>query len=81
MTTESQEQGWSAAFGVGLTPRDFFAMAASEADILAHTEFVERDDRMDLRGLMRPTWTTKQRTREQARYAFADAMMVERGKT
>ena len=80
MTTESQEQGWSAAFGVGLTPRDFFAMFASEADIQAHTEYKEEGTITNLQGRVLQSYLQKYRTREQARYAFADSMMAERGK-
>lgn len=81
MTSEAQAQGWAAAFGAGLTPRDFFAMAASEADIQAHTEYEEKAVYVDLHGTPRPVWNSKRRTREQARYAFADSMMAERTKT
>lgn len=82
MTTESQNQAWSAYLGIGLTLRDCFAMTASEADIDEHLRGPEvHRVEEDLIGRKRDVFERPRRTREQARYAFADAMMKQRETT
>jgi hypothetical protein len=54
----------------GMSLRDYIAISASEEDILAHggeTDFG-------------PGWEARGRSREAAKYAYADAMLAERNK-
>jgi hypothetical protein len=58
--------GDSAIFHPGMTQRDYFAVHASEEDVLSHWP-------------MDHDWE-RQGTRVEARYRFADAMLAERMK-
>jgi len=69
------------AYG-GMTLRDYFAVRASEEDILAHSSkgFVEEYITESIDGFKRVSTRWATRTREQARYHYADAMLKERNK-
>ena len=66
----------------GMTLRDYFAIRASEEDIQHHLPTGRMIDvvTFDGRGGKSIEQRSEFRTREQARYAFADAMLQERMK-
>lgn len=52
----------------GMTLRDYFAAKATEGDIDAHLHYFDKNG------------TMRNRTREAARFSYADAMLAEREK-
>lgn len=77
LTRDEHSDRWECAYAgalaafdeMGMSARDWFAIHASEEDVGAHM-FENSDD-----------WAERPRSREQARYAFADAMLEARGQS
>lgn len=59
----------------GMTLRDYFAIRASENDIAEHMWGDMMDVELDMMGMPIPRMVPRRRTREEARYAFADALI------
>ena len=70
----------SAEFHMGMTLRDYFAIHATEEDIQRHlpTGRIIEVVVETMIGLKEVEKQPERRTREQARYAFADAMLKAR---
>ena len=64
----------------GFTVRDYFAIHASDEDVAAHMQGpLEPKQQTDMMGREMVVSAPSRRTREQARYAFADEMLKARG--
>jgi hypothetical protein len=63
----------------GMTLRDYFAISATDEDVAAHLQGPPKPKpKTDMMGKTMFVPAPTYRTREQARYAFADAMLEAR---
>jgi nucleoid-associated protein YgaU len=68
-----------AAYKTGMTLRDYFAISATDEDVAAHLQGPPKPKpQTDMMGKTMFVPAPTYRTREQARYAFADAMLKAR---